>query len=215
VLDGDLSDPASVSAPAERYEPIPGLLGLPAHLVRRLSPRVRWVAAAVGGLLLCAAVAGAIVLVPRISETRRDNAAAARRASLLAAQRARARLVAEQRPRHGHVVASASAVTTIEAAITKDTTRRAASGELDNPARRTVCRRLGRGDGRTLLGCTAITSELKSTAEVTGVTVGYSYRAALAERTGRFAFCKTSGHPALGFTSKGLPAVRLPRACGG
>jgi len=173
------------------------------------------VAATFGGLLLCAAVAGAIVLVPRISETRRDNAAAARRASLLAAQRARARLVEEQRPRHGHVVASAPAVTTIEAAITRDSTRRAASGELDNPARRTVCHPLGRGDGRTLLGCTAITSELKSTAEVTGVTVGYSYRAALTERTGRFAFCKTSGHPALGFASKGLPAVRLPRACGG
>jgi hypothetical protein len=172
------------------------------------------VAATVGGLLLCAAVVGAIVLVPRISETRRDNAAAARRASLLAAQRARARLVEEQRPRHGHVVASAPAVT-IEAAITRDTTRRAASGELDSPARRTVCHPVGRGDGRTLLGCTAITSELKSTAEVTGVTVGYSYRAALAERTGRFAFCKTSGHPALGFASKGLPAVRLPRACGG
>ena len=173
------------------------------------------VAATFGGLLLCAAVAGAIVLVPRISETRRDNAAAARRASLLAAQRARARLVEEQRPRHGHVVASAPAVTTIEAAITRDSTRRAASGELDNPARRTVCHPLGRGDGRTLLGCTAITSELKNTAEVTGVTVGYSYRAALTERTGRFAFCKTSGHPALGFASKGLPAVRLPRACGG
>jgi len=205
-----------VSAPTDRYEPVPGLLGLPAHLLRRLSPRGRRVVAAVGVLLLAAAVAGAIVLVPRISETRRDNAAAARRASLLAAQRARARLVEEQRPRYGHVLESAPALTTIEAAITRDTTRRAASGELDNPARRTVCHPLGRGDRRrALLGCTAITSELKSTAEVTGVTVGYSYRAALADGTGRFAFCKTSGHPALGFASKGLPEVRLPRACGG
>jgi hypothetical protein len=194
---------------------MPGLLGLPAHVLRRLSPRGRRVAAAAGLLLLGATVAGAIVLAPRIAETRRENAEAARRASVLAAQRARARLVEEQRPRHGRVADPAAAGAAIEAAITRDASRRAATGELDNPARRTVCQALGRGDGRTLLGCTAITSELKGTAQVRGVRVGYSYRAALTVRTGRYAFCKTSGRPALGFASKGLPEVHLPRACGG
>jgi hypothetical protein len=215
VLGGDLADPASVAGPDDRYQPMPGLLGLPAHLLRRLSPRGRRVAVGVGLLLLGAAAVGAIVLAPRIAETRRDNAAAARRASLLAAQRARIRLIEEQRPRRGRVTAPAPAVTTIEVAITRDTSRRAAAGELDNPARRTVCHQVGRDDGRSLLGCTAITSELKSTAQVRGVRVGYSYRAALAERSGRYAFCKTSGRPALGFVSKGLPEVHLPRACGG
>jgi len=45
--------------------------------------------------------------------------------------------------------------------------------------------------------------------------VGYSYRAAVSPATGRFAFCKTSGHPALGFSADQLRAVALPRVCGG
>jgi hypothetical protein len=203
-----------VPAPVDRYEPLPGVLGLPAYLLRKLSPRGRKVAAGLGVLLIAGAVAGAIVLVPRISDARRTNAEAARRESLEAAKRARAQLIVEQRPRHGRVGDGVRLTPALERAITRDARERAASGELDNPARRTTCRPLGRRDERVLLGCTAITSEVRSTADVTGVTVGYSYRAALTPHTGRYAFCKTSGRPAVGFTSHGLPDVKLPRACG-
>jgi len=204
-----------MAAPADRYEPMPGLLGLPAFLIRKLSPRGRRVAAAIGVLLLAGAVAGAIVLVPQISETKRDNAAAERQAQLESAKRLRARMIAEQRPRRGRLPSGGAVAATVEGAITRDARARAATGELDNEARRTDCRKLGRDGGRVLLACTAITSEANSSEKVSGVVVGYSYRAAISPASGRFAFCKTSGRPAVGFEARGLPEVELPRACGG
>jgi type II secretory pathway component PulM len=205
-----------MAAPADRYEPLPGLLGLPAHLLRKLSPRGRKVAAAVGVLLLAGGVALAIVLVPRITESKRENAAAERRAQHEAAVRQRARLIAEQRPRRGRVAPAdaGASLAAVERAITRDARARAETGELDNVARRTECRHLGRDGGRVLLGCTAVTSEAQTTENVSGVVVGYSYRAAISP-SGRFAFCKSSGRPAVGFEARGLPEVELPRACGG
>jgi hypothetical protein len=194
---------------------MPGLLGLPAFLWRKLSPRGRKVAAWIGVLLLAGAVAAAIVLVPRIAEVNRNNAAAARRAAFEAAKRQRAALVAEQRPRAGRVGRAAAPVPAVERAITDDARARAASGELDNPAHETDCHRIGRDGDRTLLACTAITSDVAGSDKVSGVVVGYSYRAAVTPADGRFAFCKVSGRPAVGFESYGLPAVKLPRVCGG
>jgi hypothetical protein len=204
-----------MAAPTDRYEPLPGLLGLPGFLWRKLSPRGRKVAVGIGLLLLAGSVAAAIVLVPRIAEINRDNEAAARRASLQSAKRQRAHLIAEQRPREGRVARSDALVPAVERAITRDTRIRTASGELENPARETECHKLGRDGRRTLLGCTAITSKVASSDKVSGVVVGYSYRAGLSPADGRFALCKVGGRPALGFEAHGLPEVKLPRVCGG
>jgi hypothetical protein len=205
-----------VPAPTDRYEPLPGLFGLPGYLLRKLSPGGRKVAAGVGVLLLAAGVAAAIVMVPRISESKRDQAAEERRARARAAEQRRAQLIAEQRPRRGRLTAgqAGAPIAAIEGAITRDVRARVAAGKLDNPARRSECRRLGRQGTRLLLACTAVTSETASTDKYSGVVVGYSYRAAMSDG-GRFAFCKTSGRPAVGFEARGRPAVELPRACGG
>lgn len=209
-------------APSDRYEPLPGLLGLPAYLLRKLSPRGRKIAAGLGVLLLVGAVAAAIVLVPRISESKREHAAAERQSRLRAAARQRAQVIAEQRPRRGRVRVNRGGarptrafIGTVERAITSDVRARVARGELDNPAARTACRRLAREGGRMLLNCTAITSEVETTENTSGVVVGYTYRAALSPETGRFAFCKSGGHAALGFSARGERAVELPDACGG
>jgi hypothetical protein len=206
-----------MAAPADRYEPLPGLLGLPAYLLRKLSPRGRRVAAALGVLLLFGGVALAIVLVPQIAETKRENAAAERQAQREAALRQRERLIAEQQPRRGRVAAAAAGglIPAVERAITRDAGARVATGELDNTARRTDCRRLGRDGDRLLLGCTAVTSESQTTEDVSGVVVGYSYQAAVSPASGRFAFCKASGRPAVGFEAHGQPDVEIPRVCGG
>jgi hypothetical protein len=214
VLGG--SDPAGVASPTDRYEPLPGLLQLPGYLLRKLSPRGRKVAAGLGVLLLAGAVAAAITLVPRISESKREQAAEERKARAEAAARQREQLIAEQRPRRGRLTAreAGAPIAPIERAITDDVQARVAAGKLDNPALRSDCRRLGGDRTRLLLACTAVTSETASTDDYSGVVVGYSYRAAVSLRSGRFAFCKTSGRPAVGFEARGLPEVELPRACG-
>jgi hypothetical protein len=205
-----------MAAPADRYEPLPGLVGIPGYLLRKLSPRGRVIALWLGTLLLLGAVGLAIVLVPQISESKRERAAAERKASERALARERARMMAEQRPRRGRLGgASATAlVAHVEEAITGDVGARARNGELQNPALRTECSTLGHEGGRVLLGCTAITSEAASSRNATGVVVGYRYRAAISPESGRFAFCK-SGRPPVGFLPENLPKVKLPRACGG
>jgi Tfp pilus assembly protein PilX len=208
-----------MSAPTDRYEPLPGLFGLPGHFLRKLSPRGRKLVAVLGVLLLAGAVAATIVLAPRISESKREHAAAEREARARAALRARAQLIAEQRPRRGRVPVRgapgpAAVTAAVEGAITRDARARVATGELENPARRTDCRSLGTEGGRLLLSCTAVTSEVESTEEISGVIVGYSYRAAISTDSGRYALCKTSGRPAVGFSGRQLPPVELPEACG-
>jgi len=210
--------------PADRYEPLPGLLGLPGHFLRKLSARGRRVAWLVAGLLLAALVAGLIVLGPRISESKRERAAAERRAHAHALAQERVRLIAEQRPRKGKLEArptaareaypAAALVAGVEEAITRDARARAATREFQNRARRTDCRTLGRARGRLLLECTAITSEQGRSEATEGLVVGYPYRAAVSTRDGSYALCKTSGRPAEGLLTR-RQEVALPRACGG
>ena len=69
-----------MAASPDRYEPLPGLFGLPGHFLRKLSPTGRRIAAALGVLALAGAVAATIVLAPRIAESKREHAAAERAA---------------------------------------------------------------------------------------------------------------------------------------
>jgi hypothetical protein len=203
--------------PADRYEPLPGLLGLPSHFLRKLSPRGRRLVAVAGIVLLAAAVATAIVLAPRISESKRERAAAERRAHARAVAEERARLEAEQRPRFGRAAGRGGAgtlISSVESAITRDARSRAASGEFKTAAQGADCRTLGRDRGRLILACTAVTSQQGKSEATAGLVVGYPYRAAVSPRTGRYAFCKTSGRPAEGLLTR-EGQVPLPRVCGG
>jgi hypothetical protein len=203
------------ASPADRREPLPGLLGLPAHFWRKLSPGGRRAAVVVGALLLVAALAAGLVLGPRIADTRRENEAQERRERARVLAQERARLAAEQRPRRATLDAAglAAPVAAVERAITRDAQARNRAGELNNEARRTACRQVGRDAGRLLLACTAVTSETDSVEGSSGVLVGYPYRAALSEEDGRYAFCKISGRPGEGSFVRPAP-VELPRACG-
>lgn len=201
------------AGPVDRYEPLPGLLGMPGFFWRKLSPGGRRLAALTGAALVVGAIALAIVLVPVISDAKRENAAEERREAerVLAAQRARLR--AEQRPRRG-TVPSAAVVAGVEERITADARARHAAGELDVAALRTDCSSLGHDQNLTLLGCTAVTSDVEQSDQSTGVLIGYPYRAAVDLQTGRYALCKTSGRPGEGAYDRGL-IVPLPAACGG
>lgn len=204
---------APPAQPADRHEPLPGLFGLPAHLLRQLSPGWRKAVIVAGVVLLVGAVVTAIVLGPRIAESNRERAADQRRAERRSAAQELARLKAEQRPRTG-TLAGGSFIAGVERAITRDARARMDTGELDTRVQRTDCRSIGHDGGRTLLGCTAVTSDVPPSAGGSGLLVGYPYRGAVTQATGRYAICKTSGRPGEGsFIQR--QKLTLPRACGG
>jgi hypothetical protein len=204
---------APPAQPADRHEPLPGLFGLPAHLLRQLSPGVRKAVIVAGVLLFAGLVVTAIILGPRIADSNRERAAEQRRAERRAHVQELARLRAEQRPRTG-TVAGGSFIAGIERAVTRDAQARSATGEFPNRAMRTDCHSIGHEGKRTLLACTAITSDVPPSAGGSGVVIGYPYRGAVTQATGRYAICKTSGRPGEGsFVER--DSVALPRACGG
>lgn len=191
------------------------MLQLPGWLYRKLSPAGRRVAKITGALLLVGLIAAAIVVVPAITTSKRERAAQEGREEQASRAAERRRLIAEQRPRRGRLAAGA-AVPQVETAITADARRRVASGELETPVQRADCEPLDRNSMRMLLICTAVTSDVKATAESRGVLTGYPYRARIARADGRYAFCKTSGRAGEGSAAATRHlAVPLPRVCGG
>jgi hypothetical protein len=205
---------APPAQPADRHEPLPGLFGLPAHLLRQLSPAWRKFVIGLGVALLAGAVVAAIVLGPRIAESNREHAADQRLAERRAVARELARLRAEQRPRVG-TLAGGGAIAGVERAITRDARAREATGELDTRVQRTDCHPVGHDAAeRILLACTAVTSDVAPSDANGGVLIGYPYRGAVAPTTGRYAICKTSGRPGEGSYTR-RTHVALPRACGG
>jgi hypothetical protein len=205
---------APPARPADRYEPLPGLFGLPGFLLRKLSPPVRRLVLAAIALLVAAGVVTAIIVGPKIAESNRERAAEQRRAERQAAAAELARLKAEIRPRTG-TIASGGAIPGVEAAITRDAQARVATGELETRVQRTDCKPVGHDAAqRVLLSCTAVTSDIPETESSRGVLIGYPYRAAVAPESGRYALCKTSGRPGEGSYTRRIE-IPLPKACGG
>jgi hypothetical protein len=202
---------APPSGRGDRYEPLPGLLSIPSFLYGKLGPQGRIVAKVVGVLAAVGLIAAAIVLVPKITETKRDNAATEREERAAAIERERTRLIAEQRPHRGSGPAGDEAALTrsIEASVTRDARARVKAGELSPPpARYTVCEPSSAGAGR--LSCTAVTSEVPGGKGV----VGHPFRALADYGAGTYAWCKVSGRAGEGSFTR-LLNVPLPKACGG
>lgn len=222
---------------SDRYEPLPGLAQLPAFLLRKLSPRGRRVAAALGGLLLVGALAGAAFGLPALERSREERAAASERAAAEARARQAAALRAELRLRRGRgtpargldgaaaITARRALAVDLELAVERDAAQRTRTGEFERPVQRVTCERYPRGargeepatdlaspTGR--YSCLAVTRLIEPTATTPAGLVGYPYRAQVHFPSGRFTYCKISGRPGEGSTMADFP-VRVPRACGG
>jgi hypothetical protein len=212
----------------ERYEPLPGIAGLPKWIWNKL-PRPARVALA---LLPFAVVALVLLLGPGIDESKDRRAAAEReRRAQLTAERAQ-RIEAEQRPRFrrgapaGRDVAARSAlVAELPATIQADARERVANGDLDGPIRSVECEPYPRSvDGRGAhldpsqpigrYSCLAVTREVPPTETNEGGVIGHPYRAMVDFDTGRYAFCKVSGRPGEGAISSAI-LVPVPEVCGG
>lgn len=217
---------------SDRYEPLPGLTGIPAWLLRKLSPRGRRIAAVVAAALAVAVAAGLVLAVPAIDRGKRERAAADARALERARAERAARLQAEARPRRGAGTPArgleGAAAVSARRALVADLTgavQRDADARVPEPILRATCERYPRGargedpaaDLASRTGryaCLAVTRTFAPDETTTGGLIGYPYRAAVDFRTGRFAFCKISGRPGEGSIRRGVP-VRVPAACAG
>lgn len=212
----------------DRYEPLPGLLQLPAFLWRRLPLAGRVVL----GALAVGAVVAAVLLRPGIERAREEHAReeAARSAriqsQLLEETRREQRPRFDRGPRAGRNLAARRAlVSSAAASIQADADTRAAAGEFNGPIMRVECgpyppgvdavpadevpsKRTGR------YACLAVTSEVPATSGNRGGIVGHPYRTRIDFRSGRYAFCKIRGRPGE-LAIRHRPPVPVPRVCGG
>jgi hypothetical protein len=224
---GGMQDPSRGMA-SDRYEPLPGIAGIPKWVWGKL-PRAARVAVA---LLPFAIIALILLLGPGIDESKDRRAQAERQQRAQQAAERVAQLRAEQRPRFergtpaGRDVAARSAlVASVPVAVQADARRRVAAGALDGPIRSVECEPYPRSvDGRGAhldpsrptgrYSCLAVTRAVPATEHNEASSIGHPYRVLVHFDTGRFAFCKVSGRPGEGSIGRHIP-VTVPEACGG
>jgi hypothetical protein len=220
----------------ERYEPMPGLLALPGHLLRQLGPRGRRIALVAIASLVVGGIVAALLLAPTIRESKERNAAAeSARAERLRAERLE-RIQAELVPRRRRAPELAAAGLAGAEALQA---RRALLGDLEQsirddargresvelPVRGAECERFPRNPRATppeeRLGlavadyqCLAITTRIEADSVRTHGVIGYPYRARADFEKGAYAWCKTTGLPAEGALRQ-QDEIRVPAACGG
>jgi hypothetical protein len=205
--------------PNDRYEPLPGLLSLPAFLYRKLGRRGRMAVKAGGGIFVAGAAVATIVLVPNIAESNRERAEEERRDAAAAQAERRRRLAVEQRPRRARAtpgLSRAALVSTLEDEILADARARAADGKLGGPAaKRVECELIRDGQAprrdRVAYDCTAVTSDLPSIGNSGGGVIGHPFRAVIHLSAGRLTWCKVSGRTVEDLVSH--PGLRIPRVC--
>ena len=227
----------TVTGEPDRREPLPSIVELPAHLVRRLSRRGRRLLAIGGALMLVAIVVLAAVVVPhnRIRAADRDAQQAQRAAS--DADALRARLAREMRPIHGRGPAAGdpharvalrdrrTLVAGLEAAIAADARKRAQRGEHNRRYRSARCFEFPKGvddpppaddlsRAVAIVECIAVTAQVAPDSTTTGSLIGEPYRARVDFRGGRYAFCKIVQQPGE-LAIQRRPALVVPKACGG
>lgn len=222
-----MQDPSRAMA-SDRYEPLPGIAGIPKWVWGKL-PRAARVAVA---LLPFATIALILLLGPGIDEAKDRRAAAEREQRAQQAAERVAQLRAEQRPHFergtpaGRDLAARSAlVSSVPGAIQADARGRVVAGALDGPIRSVECEPYPRSvDGRGAhldpsqptgrYSCLAVTRAVPATEHNEASSIGHPYRVLVHFDTGRFAFCKVSGRPGEGSIERHI-LVTVPEACGG
>ena len=220
-------------AQPDRYEPLPPLIQIPGHLIRKLSPRGKRIAL----LILAAAIAALAVGIPTLIAAKHRNDAADARAAARAQAARLAQLRAEVRridgrgaPARGLTGAQAltvrrALVVDLSSAVSADAARRAHSGEFAQAAKHVDCYRYPVGvnvpdpaddltQRNARYACLAVTADFAPGSGTVGGSIGYPYRALVHFQTGRFAFCKISGRPGELIIPRTV-VVPVPPACGG
>jgi hypothetical protein len=213
---------------SDRYEPLPGVAGIPKWVWGKL-PRSGRIALA---LLPFAIVGLILILAPGIDESKDRRAEAERRQRAQQTAERVAQLRAEQRPRFERgtpagrdLAARATLVASLPIAIQADARQRVAAGALKGPIRSVECEPYPRsvdGQGAHLdpsqstgrYSCLAVTRTAPATEHNEASSIGHPYRVLVHFDTGRYAFCKVSGRPGEGSIGREI-AAPVPEACGG
>jgi hypothetical protein len=213
---------------SDRYEPLPGVAGIPKWVWGKV-PRSGRIALA---LLPFAIVGLILILAPGIDESKDRRAQAEREQRAQQTAERVAQLRAEQRPRFERgtpagrdLAARATLVASLPIAIQADARQRVAAGALDGPIRSVECEPYPRsvdGQGAHLdpsqatgrYSCLAVTRTAPATEHNEASSIGHPYRVLVHFDTGRYAFCKVSGRPGEGSISREI-AAPVPEACGG
>lgn len=203
----------------DRHEPLPGVLGMPRFLWRKLG---RWgrVAAVIVALAL---VVVAVAARPGIERSKREHAREERLALRAAVLRTRRQNAREQAPHRLRVGGDRALVPALEAGITADAHARLRARRLPPPAvRRTLChdasRELpetgarARRHGGTVMRCIAYTT-LRRTAAGKAYGVGFEFLGVVVPGRRTVVWCKTNPLPAEKFNGASLADVPLARAC--
>jgi hypothetical protein len=192
---------------SDRYEPLPGLLGLPAFVLRKVSRRTR-IGLAVG--LVVGVVVAATIVAPAVRHSKRVAAREERTAHRALVLRARRELTEDQRPRQAQATNRAAPVGELQRAITRDARERFRRGVLPGPpVQATRCQPAsadeptGRRDGVRRFTCLALTSP----------SIGFEFVAVVDDRRHQLVWCKTNPQGAT--DAKPLATVPLTPACFG
>jgi hypothetical protein len=214
--------------PPERYEPMPGLLGLPGWVWRKMPPvaQVGLVLAFVGLIAL------ALIIGPGIRESKSEREKAEQQERLRARQAREARIRREQRPRFASGPAATSGVPArrrlvgaASASVLADARRRVEAGTMDGPIEDVDCEPFPRNvagvgaedstDQRYgRYACLAVTARFERSESTTGGLLGHAYRVRVDFDSGRYAFCRIAGRPAEGQLKRRLGPT-VPAECGG
>jgi hypothetical protein len=222
-------------SPADRYEPLPGIVDLPAWIWRRLNRPGK-----VAVILLPFVLIGVgLALRPGIQESKQDRARSEEQRIERERAAREARLREQQQPRFASAAPAPDSVPGRErlveaagASVLTDARKRAAAGELDGPIRDVTCEAFprtvsGRGADQDLsesagnYSCLAVTARFSGSegeqaayAQSEAGLIGHPYRVRIDFESGRYAFCRVAGRAAEG-SLQARQAVTVPRVCGG
>jgi hypothetical protein len=182
----------------------------------------------IGAVLVGIALA---VMIPRINEGKAErNAKAAAEQTRLRALN-RERVIKLQQPRTGkfaslkpaagaaageEAAARARLVTSVEAAITADAQKRAATGEISKIKGPTTCEPAAGGPKTGPIGvfdCYTVVREVPKVKTNVAGSIGYPFRAVLNYSTFSYAFCRTEQFPGEQLIPDPRTVVQLPAAC--
>jgi hypothetical protein len=201
-----------------RRAPLPTVLGLPGRLWRLLPPLGKVAA----GLMLAAAVALAVALVPPALDNAGENRENERRAIAANRERIRRNLVEEQRPRRAALALPANATAgevaaRVEPLVAGDARERVAAGDLNGPIGATSCEPVHRQPRRAVfvvVTCLAERGTQRGVYRGRALVSGFRFRARVELATGAVAWCKENPRPLHGDQEE-FVVVPVSRACTG